>query len=129
MDLRAITDLEGGRLHSGKMFGPVGPAISHQFQGHCQSVVGPLLSRTNCRHWHFGPFYIRFSQSSVHKNVMLTNSFYPQMPAVKANNGTPACPSPGVKSPLTPLLHRRHHRLHRLTAVTTHRRATKAAET
>jgi hypothetical protein len=26
MDLRAITDLEGGRLQSGKLFGPVGPA-------------------------------------------------------------------------------------------------------
>jgi len=32
MDLRAITDLEGGRLQSGKLFGPVGPQISHQFQ-------------------------------------------------------------------------------------------------
>jgi hypothetical protein len=32
MDLRSITDLEGGRLQSGKLFGPVGPAISHQFQ-------------------------------------------------------------------------------------------------
>lgn len=42
MDLRAITDLEGGRLQSGKLFGPVGPAISHQIsslEGHCQSVV------------------------------------------------------------------------------------------
>ena len=63
MDLRAITDLEGGRLQSGKLFGPVGPAVSHRFLGgpngqpiHCQSVVGPLRSRTSCRQWHIGPF-------------------------------------------------------------------------
>lgn len=70
MDLRAITDLEGGRLQSGKLFGPVGPAISHQFQVwranlanpiRCQSVVGPLLSRTSCRQWHIGLFTIRAS--------------------------------------------------------------------
>jgi len=70
MDLRAITDLEGGRLQSGKLFGPVGPAFSHQFQVwraiHCQSVVGPLLSRTHVRLplAHHRAFYIPFSQSS-----------------------------------------------------------------
>jgi hypothetical protein len=133
MDLRAITDLEGGRLQSGKLFGPVGPTISHQLsslEGHSlsiQSVVGPLASdsRTSCRPWHIAPFYIRFSQSSL--SSILTHErnadqlFLRQMPAVKTNHGTPACPSPGVKFPLTPLLpHRRHHRLHRLTAATTH---------
>lgn len=96
MDLRAITDFEGGRLQTGKLFGPVGPPISQRTNlAHCQSVVGPLLSPTS-----LSPvarpeaLYIRFSRS-LH-NVMLTNSFCPQMPAVKTNPGTPACPLPGA---------------------------------
>jgi hypothetical protein len=126
MDLRAITDLEGGRLQSGKLFGPVGPAISHRFQ-----VWRANIDIANRLWVHFslarpvatgiiGPFTsASLNPPSTHNNVMLTNTFYRQMPAVKTNHGTPACPLPGAKSPLTPLLHRRHHRLHRLTAATT----------
>ncbi len=52
MDLRAITDLDGGRLQTGKLFGRVGPI--------CQSVVGPLVSRTSGLYMPF-----RLSKSSV----------------------------------------------------------------
>ena len=132
MDLRAITDLEGGRLQSGKLFGPVGPAISHQFQvwraianrlccgSTSLSESHPRLSPLAPSDPLYYPLLSLFPLLAPHNNVMLTNSFYPQMPAVKANHGTPACPSPGVNFPLTHLLHRRHHRLHRLTAATTH---------
>src|SRR5882757_5803633 len=126
MDLRSITDLEGGRLQSGKLFGPVGPAIptNSSLEGHCQSVVLWVhfsLARTSCRHWHIGPFKsASLTPPSPRRPTQQRNAdqlVYPQIPAVKTNHGTPACPpSPGVNSPLTPLLHRRHHRLHRLTA-------------
>jgi hypothetical protein len=70
MDLRAITDLEGGRLQSGKLFGPVGPAISHQFQV-WRAIANRLccgstsLSHARCPHWHIGPFKLSASLSPL----------------------------------------------------------------
>jgi len=45
MDLRAITNLEGERLQSGKLFGGVGPAEFPPIISptHWQSLVGPLF--------------------------------------------------------------------------------------
>lgn len=77
------------------------------------------FSPTSRRQWHIPRPFTSASLDPPQRNADKI-SFYPQMPAVKMNPGTPACPSPGVNSPLTLLLHRRHHRLHRLTAVTTH---------
>jgi hypothetical protein len=71
MDLRAITDLEGGRLQSGKLFGPVGPvefppisswrqpgqSIGNRLWVHLSlSVPSPLAHRA---------LHMRFSESFV----------------------------------------------------------------
>jgi hypothetical protein len=75
MDLRAITDLEGGRLQSGKLFGPVGPAaISHQFQDRVSPL--PIRCGSTTLSPIAGDMTLRFSPSSVSINVMLTNHFY-----------------------------------------------------
>ena len=63
MDLRAITDLEGGRLQSGKLFGPVGPADFPPISSWRVDPANPLAigcgSTSLCssrRRWHTEPF-------------------------------------------------------------------------
>jgi hypothetical protein len=129
MDLRAITDLAGGRLTSGKLVGPVGPADFPPISGRTGRTGNPLpigcgstfFSRLSPRppRTPGGPLTCASpppllpSSPSLQPpscpthNVMLTNITSPQMPILPImTHGTPASPLPSANP--TPLLRRRH---------------------
>lgn len=89
MDLRAITDLEGGRLQSGKLFGPVGPSDFPPISSWSDNPANPLAigcgSTSLCsprRFWHTGPF----TYASLNPPFLPFDSSPDLMPYVQQRN-------------------------------------------